>query len=222
MQEQVLRVKLRILDAPKRQPVRGSGVAGIFAARAFERVTEFGDVVIALPDAEHGADHDANHVVKKTAARNIVNDTVPVAAPAGEKNRADSRFGFASRGFESRKIMCAEKKFSRGIELFNAERGMNMQCRAAQKSGGMAAVEHTVAVVLLLNGKACVKFRLAFTRHFKACFNANVGRQICVQCKCEFFGGNSAFGIKMRCLRPRVNAAVRAPVMLLSALPMTC
>ena len=210
MQEQVLRVKLRILDAPKRQPVRGSGVAGIFAARAFERVTEFGDVVIALPDAEHGADHDANHVVKKTAARNIVNDTVPVAAPAGEKNRADSRFGFASRGFESRKIMCAEKKFSRGIELFNAERGMNMQRRAAQKSGGMAAVEHTVAVVLLLNGKARVKFRLAFTRHFKACFNANVGRQICVQCKCEFFGGNSAFGIKMRCLRPRVNAAVRA------------
>lgn len=85
VQEQVLRVKLRILDAPKRQPVRGSGVAGIFAARAFERVTEFGDVVIALPDAEHGADHDANHVVKKTAARNIVNDTVPVAAPAGEK-----------------------------------------------------------------------------------------------------------------------------------------
>lgn len=55
-----------------------------------------------------------------------------------------------------------------------------------------------------------MKFRLAFTRHFKACFNANVGRQICVQCKCEFFGGNSAFGIKMRCLRPRVNAAVRA------------
>ena len=104
MQEQILRVKLRILDAPKRQPVRGSGVAGIFAARAFERVTEFGGVVIALPDAEHGADHDANHVVKKTAARNIVNDTVPVAAPAGEKNRADSRFGFASRGFESRKI----------------------------------------------------------------------------------------------------------------------
>lgn len=210
MQEQILRVKLRILDAPKRQPVRGSGVTGIFAARAFERVTEFGDVVIALPDAEHGADHDANHVVKKTAARNIVNNTVPVAAPAGEKNRADSRFGFASRGFESRKIMCAEKKFSRGIELFNAERGMNMQRRAARKSGGMAAVEHTVAVVLLLNGKACVKFRLAFTRHFKACFYANVGRQICVKCKCEFFGGNSAFGIKMRCLRPRVDTAVRA------------
>jgi hypothetical protein len=36
---------------------------------------------------------------------------------------------------------------------------MNMQRRAAQKSGGMAAVEHTVAVVLLLNGKARVKFR---------------------------------------------------------------
>ena len=109
MQEQVLRVKLRILDAPKRQPVRGSGVAGIFAARAFKRVTEFGDVVIALPDAEHGADHDANHVVKKPVAANPKRYQIPVSLKTDAFNCSHFVLNGRARRAKSGKIVRSDK-----------------------------------------------------------------------------------------------------------------
>src|SRR5207302_75905 len=110
-------------------------------------------------DAYHRADHQANHFVKKTIARDIDADTRSVPPHANRLNCAGRvSFFFAAVRCEGGKLVATDKFLSGSFQKIDIQRGGNVPRASELKRRQDWCSPNSVAINLSGRGKARVKF----------------------------------------------------------------
>ena len=156
----------RIINFHQTESLRRGIDAGAQVGITGQEAGDVSDRATLEADLDQGADDDAHHVAKKTAAADIDGDEVGIAPEFDRIDFSHGGAGIATGRAKSRKIVAADKGGGGQFHCFEVEFLTDMPGGAGEGGGANRGEVDLVAVPFAAGGKAGMEVIVSLRRFF--------------------------------------------------------